>query len=237
MPNTPWYSSAGAGLYLDAGPGAFDSAGEFATDLFRVDLTNPQGEIKEALGLIGATRYRDVLFAGFGGSWWQLREYAFVLDGTADFLDAMHSAMVQNIGGITVLWQGVSANNAQAYFEVFPQGIADARDGCRKASKALSTYLDAVKELASTIGDKVEDLAISVYLIALSLAAGKKLSWVGIVFGGGIIASAIDKWSDINDLIGGMESLVDLLSMADGLATQLTDFTSKLRVPLMEETD
>lgn len=235
MPAPKWNAANGSSFYLDPGPGAFSAAGEFAEPLFSNFMVDPVGDVKEALGAMGVSRMRDWLFQGFGGGWFQLREYAYILEKMSVFLSDMRGALGQIFGGVSLYWQGYSANSAGEYFDEVLAVIDAAKDGCAKASEDITTFCDAVKNSADLIGGLLEDLAIDVYIAALAIAAGKKLSFAS-VFGVGAIASGAAKWLDITGKIGDMQTLVDAMTTAKDLGTQLSDFTSSLRIPQMAET-
>lgn len=235
MPAPRWNAVNGSSFYFDLGPGAFSADGDFAQPLFTNFMIDPMGDVKEALGAMGVTRMRQRLFEGFGGEWEELREYAYILKRMDQFLTDMHSALLQVFGGVSLYWQGYSANSAREYFDQVLAGIEDAADGCGKASKDITTFCDAVKSSADLIGDFLEDLAIDVYLAVLAIAAGKKLS-ISALLGAGPIAAGAAKWLEITEKITEMQTLVDAMTAAKGLGTQLTDFTTELHVPEMAET-
>ncbi|MGX5695639.1 hypothetical protein ACWKWP_05520 [Agromyces soli] len=63
---------------------------------------------------------------------------------------------------------------------------------------------------------------------------------IGGLFGGGLAAVAISRatalWLEIRDGIQAMESLHGIVDTIAGLGADLSDFTSKLGIPLMTET-
>lgn len=236
MPAPKWQPVNGAPFYFDSGSTAFSEADAFTTPLFSNIVIDPVGEVKEALGQMGITRARDTLMEGFGGGWAALRYYSAVLGGMSRFLIDMHSSLVQIVGGVSVYWQGYSANSANAYLKDLLDVITRAADGCTRVSEEITTFCDAVVSAADIIGGILEDLAMDAYIAALGIAAGKKVSVVGWLLGGGAIASGAKKWLDITGKISDMQTLVDAMTTAKDLGTKLSDITASLHIPEMVET-
>ncbi|WP_312168177.1 hypothetical protein [Microbacterium sp.] len=236
MPAPKWQPVNGSAFYFDAGSGAFDEADAFTTKLFSNVILDPVGDLKEALGQMGVTRARDTIMEGFGGGWGALRRYSFVLRGMSQFLIDMHSSLTQVFGGVSVYWQGYSANSANEYLDDLLDVIDGAADGCARVSEEITTFCDAVVSAADIVGGVLEDLAIDAYIAALGIAAGKKISVVGWLLGGGAIAAGAKKWLDITGKISDMQTLVDAMTTARDLGTQLSDITESLHIPEMVET-
>ena len=236
MPAPKWPAVNGASFYFDAGSSAYDEADLFTKPLFSNIVIDPVGDLKEALGQMGVTRAREMIMEGFGGGWGALRQYAYVLNGMSRFLTDMHSSLLQVFGGVGLYWQGYSANSAVAYLNDVLDVIKEAADGCTRVSEEITTFCDAVVSAAEIIGGILEDLAIDAYIAALAIAAGKKVSVVGWLLGGGAIASGAKKWLDITGKISDMQTLVDAMTTAKDLGTTFSDITASLHIPEMAET-
>lgn len=236
MPAPKWPSVNGSSFYFDSDSSAYSESDAFTTPLFSNIVIDPVGEIKEALGQMGVTRARDVIMEGFGGGWGALRHYSSVLQGMSQFLTDMHSSLLQVFGGVALYWQGYSANSANEYLNDLLEVIKGAADGCTRVSEEITTFCDAVESAAEIVGGILEDLAIDAYIAALAIAAGKKVSVVGWLLGGGAIASGAKKWLDITGKISDMQTLVDAMTTAKDLGTKLSDITASLHIPEMVET-
>ena len=235
MPAPKWSETRGGSYFIDAPPGSFTTVGHFAVTILDKAVLDPAGEIKEALMAMGITRTRESIFSGFGGGWWALAEYAYVLNGLSSFLDEMRSALVQIFGGIAVYWQGYAANSAGLYFEDVLTGVTDVSDACLGTATEVTKYIESVKSYADIIGGFLEDLAIDAYMAALAIALGKKVG-TPLIFAGGPIADGVATWLKITGQLSDMLLIVDSLQTAVGLEVELQDVTSKLHVLEMVET-
>lgn len=232
-------TGGGALFYLDAGPGAFDGASDFVKRLLPEDIASPSEWVSVVLEQIGATSFRQQVLTGFGGDWGALRGHAARLQGTSKFLGDAHSAMSSNIGAVLVYWQGHSANSASAYFEEMLAGISAARDGAAKAATAITEYCDAVKDAAEIVAGVVDSFRDSVMIAAITLAAGGKNPLTAVfskTAAGVAMLNAWRLWNDINGHVQNLQTIQQGLSVIKGLTASMDDFTSKVHVPVMQET-
>ena len=235
MPAPKWADTRGGSFFIDAPPGSFTTVGEFAVTILNNAILDPAGEVKEAIMAMGITRQREKLFTGFGGGWWALAEYAYVLKGLASFLDEMRSALIQIFGGIAIYWQGYAANSAALFFEDVLTGVTDVSDGCLGTAEEVTRYVESVKSYADIIGGFLEDLAIKAALAATAIRLGKKVG-TPLIFAGGPIADGIADWLTITGELQKMVLIVNSLVTAVALEADLQDVTSKLHVLEMVET-
>jgi len=229
-------------FYLDAGPGAFDGYDTWPQRLFPEDLMSPTGWIRTVMEHIGALSYREQIMRSFGGHWSTLWWYAHKLHGIARFLRDLYSSMKSTFGAISVYWQGYSANSAQAYFSQVLSGVAEAAEAAAAAGDQISQFAEAVKSAADTLGGEVESFLNMVIAAAggAAFAAATKETVLGGLLGSGVFAVAITRatalWSEIKSVIETTQSLQAILGTVAGLGSDLSDFTSKLSVPTMQET-
>lgn len=229
-----WYPTRDGYSFVNAPSGSFDNVDEFAVTLFDNAILDPVGEIAEALGAMGVERPRDEIFKGFGGSWWALAEYAYVLNGFSTFLTEMHSGLVQIFGGVGMYWQGYAANSAQLYFSDVVAGVAAASNGSFETSKKVTDYIASVKSYAEIVSGLLEDLAADACLAALLIAAGKKTG-SPLIVAGGPIAAGMKVWQDVTYWVGETLLIAEMLDTAFDLAKSLEDITSNLHVLEMYE--
>lgn len=227
------------GFYLDAGPGAFDSANDFTSGLFPDDLTSPSEWVRPIVERVGALSYRQQVYSGFGGDWIRLRWYAHKLDGIGTFLAESHGALKSTIGAVLIYWQGYSANSAGLYFDALLKGIDSVASGAKDASKSIGDYCDAVKSSAEIIGGEIESLCDTVIFAAVSSLMGKR-SVVGWLAGESVataaVLQAVSIWANIKSDIEEMKTIYDSLKAVEGLLGDMEDFAAKIHVPLMAET-
>lgn len=229
-----WYPTRDGYSFVNAPSGSFDNVDEFAVTLLDNPILDPVGEIKEALGAMGIDRPREDIFKGFGGSWWALAEYAYVLNGVSTFLTEMQSGLVQIFGGIAIYWQGYAANSAQLYFADVIECVGDVILGCAGTSADVTEYIASVQSYAEIMGGLLEDLGVDAYLAALAIAAGKKAGGPLIV-AAGPISAGVATWLEITQVIGDILLIYSSVTTAVDLAHSLEDTTSKLHVLEMYE--
>ena len=234
-------NGGGIGFYL-AADGMFDYVNERETRLMPGDLLSPSEWIWTVAGWIGAQSIKDDLLKVFGGKWVELYEFRYMLSGVEKMLNDIADNLQSAADALAVYWQGYSANSAQSYFTLLIAKIRDSGRQIGDAGDEFDSFLDGVDKEFDVLSGAAHGFIDALIIAAFAAAAGTVTAetGVGAVAGWGVAgvsllyaASRAKKiWDGIQDIL----MLLDILSAAKGLAANLNDVTTKLHVPVMEET-
>ena len=233
--------NGGAGFYCDGG--SFDHLNDRTTSMVPGDLLSPTGWIYTVAGWVGATTIGDQVLKAFGGRWGDLREFAYILNGLSTMLEEMRGSLSSSMGAIETSWQGFAANSAQAYFADLLDAIDDAQTAFSDAGEAFDNYCDGVEQAADLIESQLHSLADLIIFAAIAAAAGTVTveTVIGGVVGWGAAGLAI--WrayylvKETRDTMDDITTLITFLDTIGDLSSDLSDFTSKITIPQMVESN
>lgn len=231
----------GIGYFCDPGP-AYEHLNELTANLVPGDLLSPTQWMDTVLSWMGATTLPERVLQEFGGRWGDLREFAFTLTGLGGVVDDMRGHLASACSYIGAAWQGYAASSAQDYFADLLDTLSRAHTELIDAGDAFDNYATGVEETAEAVAGAIYGIYDAVLIAVAAAAIGTVTieTIVGGIAGWGVAGIAILRGAalanEVNDRFQQLNDLITILSAMSNLASDLSDFTSELPVPAMEET-
>lgn len=239
----PRWGPPGGGIayFCDPGP-RFESLNELSARLVPEDFFSPSQWLDVVLGWMGAQSLPERTMLEFGGRWGDLREFAFALGGLSAAIEDMHLQLTDAVAYIRLAWQGYAASSAQDYFVDLLEVLSRAKTEFAETADAFNSYADGVEQTAGAVSSAIYGIYDSA-LIAVAAAAIGTITFetgVGPVAGWGVTGIAVLRGialvSEVNGHFQDLRDLISILEAVANLASDMSDFTSELPVPAMEET-
>ena len=239
LPIFPPPNGAG-GTYWDMGSAYFDNI-DISSGMIPGDLLSPSEWVWTVLGWLGAQDISELVLSAFGGPWGDLYEFQNTLAGLYTMVDEMRGSLGSSVGYLGVLWQGFAATSAQKYFTEFLAALDTAKTVLSDASQAFADYLTGMVQQAEAIEGLINTMTDAVIIAAAAAALGAGTWWSGVGgvvgFGSSGISLAVAAkavW-DIRGKLQELELLYDILVSLENSYTTLSDFTTSMPVPTLED--
>lgn len=237
-----WGPPGGGIAFFCDSNGTFDNLNQLSARLVPDDLFSPTQWLDTVLGWMGARSVPERTLDEFGGRWGDLRAFAFTLRGLSGAVENTRGHLASAVAYIGQAWQGYAASSAQDYFAELLEVLSRAESELADAGDAFDDYATGVEQTAEAVSGLVYGIydaaiiavaAAAIGTVTIETIAGGAAGWgvAGLaVWRGAALASEVnDRYQDLRDLITILEAI-------SHLASDMSDFTSELPVPAMEQT-